>query len=263
MRRMRRGGAGITPAYAGKSQIPCRRCSNRWDHPRIRGEKFAFNPRTTCRSGSPPHTRGKAVSEGDGHIALGITPAYAGKRSAPCCATSIARDHPRIRGEKATLRHQSDEDLGSPPHTRGKEGTDGFLGQKTGITPAYAGKSAAASPPAPRWRDHPRIRGEKKNSPPFLKAVAGSPPHTRGKALFQPVGDADGGITPAYAGKRYTVRFAVPLLWDHPRIRGEKHHIVLGQAAHRGSPPHTRGKAPLNIRNIRSAGITPAYAGKR
>ena len=112
---------GITPAYAGKSRIVGHFDGTRWDHPRIRGEKFAFNPRTTCRSGSPPHTRGKAVSEGDGHVALGITPAYAGKSQCQWLLGSAWRDHPRIRGEKRKVVQSPPIGMGSPPHTRGKE----------------------------------------------------------------------------------------------------------------------------------------------
>ena len=54
-------------------------------------------------------------------------------------------DHPRICGEKQKDTLYLIEDVGSPPHMRGKEfraaAADGLMR----ITPAYAGKSPPAS----------------------------------------------------------------------------------------------------------------------
>ena len=50
-------------------------------------------------------------------------------------------------------------------------------------------------------------------------------------------------ITPAYAGKRNIDKAPNPEHWDHPRLCGEKEHLM--QCA------------------VCGAGITPAYAGKR
>ena len=55
--------AGITPAYAGKSETAA--------------------GHSTAGSGSPPHMQGKEMPKGLVHRAAGITPAYAGK--SPCC----------------------------------------------------------------------------------------------------------------------------------------------------------------------------------
>ncbi len=52
---------GITPAYAGKSDVDCKTIS---------GE-----------AGSPPPMRGKATHLNSVAFDIGITPAYAGKRS--------------------------------------------------------------------------------------------------------------------------------------------------------------------------------------
>ena len=91
---------GITPAYAGK------RCwcgfSGRLggDHPRVCGEKGRAVPPWAEEPGSPPRMRGKEERQSGGCAALGITPAYAGKRSASRATTSGPRDHPRVCGEK-------------------------------------------------------------------------------------------------------------------------------------------------------------------
>ena len=51
--------------------------------------------------------------------------------------------------------------LGSPPHVRGKADRLRGLQAGTGITPACAGKSAAAQVLGNLYRDHPRMCGEK------------------------------------------------------------------------------------------------------
>ena len=153
--------------------------------------------------------------------------------------------------------------LGSPPHTRGKAHPGDLRAGGQGITPAYAGKS----PPGPAGgrppRDHPRIRGEKTCESLDESHPLGSPPHTRGKAKGIGAYVQNGGITPAYAGKRPSSASTPPAGWDHPRIRGEKpaHEHQLGPQS--GSPPHTRGKELGPRRSTPGQGITPAYAGKR
>ena len=53
----------------------------------------------------------------------------------------------------------------------------------------------------------------------------------------------EAGITPAYAGKNFQVLLYLFIIWDHPRVCGEKY------------PPEVSIKGGV--------GITPAYAGKR
>ena len=102
--------SGITPAYAGKRLSWIRRETEKENHPRIRGEKAGGLPFAICRSGSPPHTRGKVYDTWHSENEIGITPAYAGKRCNSIVEPQKVGDHPRIRGEKMT------ED---GPHTSG------------------------------------------------------------------------------------------------------------------------------------------------
>ena len=73
----------------------------------------------------------------------------------------------------------------------------------------------------------------------------------------------NGGITPAYAGKRIFCRFCAVVVQDHPRICGEKTSSRVTNLSHSGSPPHMRGKAGHGVEGGQHLGITPAYAGKR
>ena len=72
---------------------------------------------------------------------------------------------------------------------------------RTGITPAYAGKSLAESGKTSKAWDHPRLCGEKMALAPSPDKYIGSPPPMRGKADFYGVTTDYLRITPAYAGK--------------------------------------------------------------
>ena len=72
--------SGITPAYAGKSGSLLVSMYQPGDHPRICGEKHLGKVLLDKCIGSPPHMRGKASTAVWMDTAIGITPAYAGKR---------------------------------------------------------------------------------------------------------------------------------------------------------------------------------------
>ena len=219
--------AGITPAYAGK-RLPGRQRRNPGrDHPRIRGEKLPTCFQDLIYQGSPPHTRGKATTSTPPVSRNGITPAYAGKSRRPQRWKSGGRDHPRIRGEKRLIPNWSTFRKGSPPHTRGKAHSSGQKEQRSGITPAYAGKSFDGFFRYFLHQDHPRIRGEKQRFIYIPQPYEGSPPHTRGKAASVLVQAGLAGITPAYAGKSWGGVLLREALRDHPRIRGEKIYIPI------------------------------------
>ena len=132
---------GITPAYAGKSNLlPHTRCRS-WDHPRICGEKVLWRI--------------------DWLVCVGITPAYAGKRFSCKSGEKQVGDHPRVCGEKFSPAVAIQFSKGSPPRMRGKVVTVDRNQIALGITPAYAGKSPSTCPLfLPCW-DHPRVCGEK------------------------------------------------------------------------------------------------------
>ena len=69
----------ITPACAGKSQPKPRLISETQDHPRMRGEKSAYQAQVVAGKGSPPHARGKVRREKQADGETRITPACAGK----------------------------------------------------------------------------------------------------------------------------------------------------------------------------------------
>ena len=173
--------SGITPACAGKR---CRLRSWRlrfWDHPRMCGEKEHPQADYGMQEGSPPHVRGKAISNIVEDENLGITPACAGKRFLRRAKARRFWDHPRMCGEKMRFWQQILLHWGSPPHVRGKAKYNKNKNGIYGITPACAGKSWKAPSCIGRIRDHPRMCGEKLPRLQSTENRLGSPPHVRGK----------------------------------------------------------------------------------
>ena len=157
----RASGAGITPAWAGKSATPSQYSGFAEDHPRVGGEKAFFSGKFDETKGSPPRGRGKAFTVGPLRLVRGITPAWAGKRSSVVCRRSHAEDHPRVGGEKCRYEECARNFLGSPPRGRGKARTCAGVLESTRITPAWAGKRGNTNETNFENGDHPRVGGEK------------------------------------------------------------------------------------------------------
>ncbi len=84
----------------------------------------------------------------------------------------------------------------------------------------------------------------------------------RGKAGACKVLRCDYRITPACAGKSLVIKGQRLMMWDHPRVCGEKYSNLTDEEYSEGSPPRVRGKVTVNEEEIAELGITPACAGK-
>ena len=165
-------------------------------------------------------------------------------------------------GEKTSNLHISAVFRGSPPRGRGKDYSNCSKKLRFGITPAWAGKSRSVPSPAGSYEDHPRVGGEKVRHPNTQAPELGSPPRGRGKALVCSVEPNATRITPAWAGKSYHARYMVLVIWDHPRVGGEKASNAEANGQEEGSPPRGRGKAEAFQALLVAMRITPAWAGK-
>ena len=192
---------GITPAYAGKRTLVGECPKPLWDHPRVCGEKNNTAKTYSNMEGSPPRMRGKGQAGRKVVVELGITPAYAGKSTPDRLFLYHLGDHPRVCGEKPGGRLRELVYPGSPPRVRGKAKRHARLLLPAGITPACAGKRGWLRPAGQRWRDHPRVCGEKALSTFSSRKNSGSPPRMRGKDADPHTKLRRYGITPAYAGK--------------------------------------------------------------
>ena len=130
------GNVGITPAWAGKSEVSKYAAKPGEDHPRVGGEKIIWASVSIAALESPPHGRGKAAAFDDNGYVNRITPAWAGKRGISICTILAVRDHPRMGGEKLTLIFLVFFAVGSPPHGRGKVTAFILAYVAVGITPA-------------------------------------------------------------------------------------------------------------------------------
>ena len=135
------GNVRITPAYAGKRTLLFTLNLDKWDHPRLCGEKPTLKHLHLPTVGSPPPMRGKAAPSVADLKSVRITPAYAGKRSICTILFFTNWDHPRLCGEKTGNRLKYNFITGSPPPMRGKAGSLLRHRFHQWITPAYAGKS--------------------------------------------------------------------------------------------------------------------------
>ena len=184
----------IIPACAGKSFWPCTVLPRCRDHPRVCGEKFfRFFIRPILR-GSPPRVRGKGYASGFATLKGRITPAYAGKSSTATLAAHRTGDHPRVCGEKSANPKVRDTMEGASPRMRGK--VFFFTGASfCAIFFLEPSGNLLLEPSGSSW------------VPPdgsiFVFAI-GLPPRVRGKAITFREQDSADGITPAYAGKRWT-----------------------------------------------------------
>ena len=206
--------------------------------------------------------RGKVCFSVQRPLPQGITPACAGKSSGIVAFWGYHRDHPRVCGEKYSLRFLLSSPTGSPPRVRGKVGV--YIDDKTvqRITPACAGKRCGKEYKKIIGGDHPRVCGEKRNVGRVVETRLGSPPRVRGKDGPVDLRVCHAGITPACAGKRPGCALSCKKLEDHPRVCGEKKTTQSGNSVCTGSPPRVRGKGLREQVIADSHGITPACAGK-
>ena len=99
---------GSPPPMRGKAPLMTKIFLAGEDHPRLCGEKFSIKSTKSNCPGSPPPMRGKETSLSDLSQLFRITPAYAGKSQRIWLQGAGSQDHPRLCGEKSTLKTNTD-----------------------------------------------------------------------------------------------------------------------------------------------------------
>ena len=113
---------------------------------------------------------------------------------------------------------------------------------KSGITPAHAGKTRADGRQVFSHEDHPRACGENRAYDAAKGEMEGSPPRMRGKHAASVRSIIGKRITPAHAGKTSLTPPTAQGLRDHPRACGENDSCHGSGRSEEGSPPRMRGK---------------------
>ena len=218
--------AGNTPARAGKTAgHPGRRRPQR-EHPRSRGEDLPAPAIWQSEKGTPPLARGRPGLKPAVEVAVGNTPARAGKTGTDASSAAYRWEHPRSRGEDAGRRYPRAGLSGTPPLARGRLYIYGEPALARGNTPARAGKTRSSSLVFDTTWEHPRSRGEDLRAQLAGRSEAGTPPLARGRLAGPTLLSEWRGNTPARAGKtdsdtKYRVNRG-----EHPRSRGEDRQLL-------------------------------------
>ena len=190
------------------------------------------------------------------------TPANAGQT---CLSSPFAiqrQKHPRERGADKKRKRGADENLETPPRTRGRRIISRWYGTDRGNTPANAGQTILSRLSPDLIQKHPRERGAdliistKKNS------SKETPPRTRGRRRSSRLSASFPGNTPANAGQTRRDPRKAEACRKHPRERGADYGVAGIQSYGMETPPRTRGR-PFESLFLRVlAGNTPANAGQ-
>ena len=134
-------GRGLIPAWAGKTVIEAMSCSMLGAHPRVGGENFPDDCVHVGVTGSSPRGRGKPFFLRRCTPMFRLIPAWAGKTANTCRTQFHDWAHPRVGGENLILGSPHIRHWGSSPRGRGKQPTIRLGMLKTGLIPAWAGKT--------------------------------------------------------------------------------------------------------------------------
>ncbi len=256
------GGAGWTPARAGKPPTRANLSRGSWVDPRSRGEAFTSHVSTPRIPGGPPLARGSLTGKLAASYLRGWTPARAGKPTQVVRHDPLEAVDPRSRGEASSRAKAMTSESGGPPLARGSHPRECVGDLAGGWTPARAGKPPRPASCRSASRVDPRSRGEAALDLRLDEVPEGGPPLARGSRHRRQVRRVVEGWTPARAGKPSPRRrLPVPVRVD-PRSRGEAWARATRTTLRSGGPPLARGSQARSGARQLGQGWTPARAGK-
>ena len=195
---------GLIPARAGTTSPSCSVQKIERAHPRSRGDHSPSEAVAVGGAGSSPLARGPHRSGGYRPRPGGLIPARAGTTPDSSLVDSIARAHPRSRGDHGLPVRAGPGQAGSSPLARGPHSVE-FGGPGIGgLIPARAGTTRTGARTGPGAGAHPRSRGDHSLSRLRLRLLSGSSPLARGPPHPQVQENPGRGLIPARAG---TTRF--------------------------------------------------------
>ena len=145
---------------------------------------------------------------------------------------------------------------------RGKRARRKRIVARSGLIPAYAGKTCIWSLLTKPGRAHPRVCGENLEYAARRPNRAGSSPRVRGKQSRLGRLQRRWGLIPACAGKTWGWLGYVPRCGAHPRVCGENVALSCHFNQSPGSSPRVRGKLLWAVASLIFTRLIPACAGK-
>ena len=169
--------------------------------------------------------------------------------------------HPRVCGERGSVKGVSPRSTGSSPRVRGTlhQLEIPQLGQR--FIPACAGNAFAVRRFPLRSTVHPRVCGERQTASLEFSSQIGSSPRVRGTRPAPPVGGVGGRFIPACAGNARRRRATGRRRAVHPRVCGERSKAHVAELASRGSSPRVRGTPAAEFHVDDEGRFIPACAG--
>jgi len=173
----------------------------RRNHSRAGGTEAAHHAETRRAWESLPRGR-DGVGQRRAHgLALGITPARAGRRARAPAPRTPRWNHSRAGGTEASLGLRDDGKQESLPRGRDGAGRGRQRAARTGITPARAGRRPVPEPSPDVRRNHSRAGGTEPSRHRSSQGDLESLPRGRDGGFGDELAQGGGGITPARAGR--------------------------------------------------------------
>ena len=132
----------LTPAWAGRTVADPPPRQGASAHPRVGGADPEPGEVKPFPDGSPPRGRGGHRVVRAGLQALRLTPAWAGRTGYRPSTSTCSWAHPRVGGADSGVTDMDISDTGSPPRGRGGRISRRRHSCRSGLTPAWAGRTS-------------------------------------------------------------------------------------------------------------------------
>ena len=169
------------PLARGRLCYAKRRHQNVGNPPACAGKTLTFGTVSLTMQETPPLARGRPGITMAARSFSGNTPACAGKTSIFLPLNFLVRKHPRLRGEDTNYGAGDGSTTETPPLARGRLRVSEREKNRSGNTPACAGKTHSGGSHGRLRQKHPRLRGEDTSILSTVSWLTETPPLARGR----------------------------------------------------------------------------------
>ena len=232
-------------------------------HPRVCGERIACIAVAGTSIGSSPRVRGTPGLAAPAARVPRFIPACAGNACSLLIVAVSRPVHPRVCGERRMTPAERASADGSSPRVRGTLRRGGDRPAMGRFIPACAGNAPIAWKRARNPPVHPRVCGERHDTPLSRQFVDGSSPRVRGTRSPCRRGARARRFIPACAGNALAADVAsVASAGSSPRVRGTLGTSLRVRAAWRFIPA-CAGNARKRTLAHRATSVHPRVCGER